>query len=94
MSWSVQKTAGIGPEFRAEVERRFNLAAEYYEKQPSKWAQAETVDIYSARNAALSWIDLQDATQDAVLIVEASGSRGDAWLNVRIDCSKLPAIIT
>jgi hypothetical protein len=82
MSWSISKTMGVASAVRAAVEPDFDRAAKSYAGTP------EEADVVAAKTSVLAWLDKKP--EGSGVIVEASGSRGDGWLSVKIDCHAVP----
>jgi hypothetical protein len=83
MSWSIQKTIGSSAAVKAAVEPQFDMAAKNYA------GQAEEQDVLAAKAAVSSWLDNPRASATGGVIVEASGSRGQGWLSITVQCSEV-----
>ena len=84
MSWSVSKIIGKPEGVKACANEMFDRQAKNYE------GKTEAKDVESARQAVNAWIDECKCTEQEGVCVEANGSRGDTWLNINVQCIKLP----
>jgi len=87
MSWSINKQMGKPEKIRPSVESQLDSVAKYYE------GKSEQKDVLDAKAALLSWLDETKCADNEVVSVEACGSRGGTWLNIKIDCSKLTLLL-
>lgn len=87
MSWSIQKTVGKPDKVKAQIAPQFDSASRSYS------GKTEQKDVESARIAVNSWLDECNCGASEGVTVEASGSRGEGWVNVTVLCGKLALVI-
>jgi len=83
MSWSIQKTIGRPAAVKAAVDPLFDQSAKNYA------GQAEEQDVLAAKTAVDSWLDARRSSENAGVQVEASGSRGNGWLSITVQCAEV-----
>lgn len=78
---------GAADKVRAAVEIEFDRAAANYA------GKTEANDVISAQAAVMSWIREANCKDGEGICVEANGSRGESWCNVKVECSKIRLLI-
>ena len=87
MSWSIQKTIGKPEAVRPAVDAAFDAAAKQYE------GKTEADDVLAAKTAVGEWLAESACSDKEGVCVEASGSRGQGWLSIKVDCAKVTLLV-
>lgn len=87
MSWSITERFGKPEKIRERVATEFDTAAKMYA------GKTEETDVLGAKAAVLAFLDEANCSETEGVKVVASGSRGQGWVNVTVQCNKISLMI-